>query len=110
MTYRPLTDNLVLTDDLVAYSENKQLPKPYRAVLQYMLFFTKPPKPMITVEQPIGDKWYPTGGSWYLSALMENPEDGIVIDGIQQWEIREGFLNAIRKAQEIAAQEIAGTN
>ena len=91
-----MTEHL-LTNDLVAYFDNKQLPERYCAVLQC----AEDKEPIVKVLQPIGGEWYATGGSWYLSTLMQNPKDGIAIDFGQKWEIRKGFLNAIRKAGQI---------
>ena len=100
-----MADEIVLTDELLGSLRGRALPYPYRAVLHDSPFGGKP---AIKVEQQFEDgSWHPTGGSWYLSTLMERPSDAISIDFGQGWSIDSGMFDAIMLAAAIIKEREA---
>lgn len=64
---------------------------------------------VVVVEQKVEDRWYPTGGRWYLSSLLSGGiSDAIYIDYGQDWMIDTGMREAIFTAAKIVAQNYKG--
>lgn len=81
----------ILKNTLQPNLNGKPLDKTYRAVLE-----TGKLGAIIRIEQPIkveqgaktSEEWHPTGGSWYLSTLLDGGiEDGLWIDYGQRWGV-----------------------
>jgi hypothetical protein len=85
----------ILETELLASSKGKACDRPYRAVLVQDELGV-----VFRVEQPIKGEWFPSGGGWYLSTLLERDTDydGISIDFGQRWQIDSGLNDAIREA------------
>jgi len=99
-------EEIVLTEKLVPFLRGEELPKRYRAVL--LLEHSWGSDPIINIEQPIDvNDWHSTGGFWYVKTLLENPRDQIWIDGGQDWGVKSGLLDALKKAVEIIEKEEA---
>ena len=86
-------EQIVLTENLTASLEGRELPEKYRAVLYFI-----DGEPTIKVEQPIDGDWHSTGGYWYVETLYKDPSDDISIDWGQQWSIKSGMLEALSEA------------
>jgi hypothetical protein len=67
----------VKTYPLKAFYNGKALPD-YRAVVKDGL---------LRIEQPIREGWFPTGGGWYVTTLLERPADMLYIDAGQNWGV-----------------------
>ena len=94
-----MVECVVLSENLVAAFGGKILDERYRAVLCDDDHFGR--EPVVKVEQPIGGKWGPTGGSWYLDTLLEETyanSDSLSIDHGQAWLIVSGMREALRNA------------
>lgn len=86
----------ILSTDLYASFEGKEIPDKYQAIL-----FLRNGHWIVGVCQglPLGD-FDLTPGQWYLTTLLEKPNqsDGISIDFGQKWQIDSGMQDALAQA------------
>lgn len=61
---------------------------------------------IIVVEQPINGRWVPSGGSWYISSLLEGGVcDSISIDWGQDWRVTHGMIALVNEALAYCADQ-----
>ena len=94
-----MLEKIILSNDLTASIDGKILPEKYQALL--VIDHSGRKAPVIKVMQPInGDRWCPTGGSWYYETLKVSTkrQDNLSIDWGQNWSIESGMQTAIKRA------------
>jgi len=96
---------IVLSENLVASIQGKEILRRYRAVLSNSC--SQGDDFCVVVEQPINGCWHATGGYWYLDTLLEDPSDGIYLDWGQRWSVDSGMLEALAKAAQIIDEQTA---
>jgi len=93
-----MLEKVVLSNNLTASIDGKILPEKYQALL--VIDHSGRKEPIINVIQPDGDRWCPTGGSWYYETLKVSTkrQDNLSIDWGKNWSIESGMQTAIKRA------------
>ena len=94
-----MLEKVILSNDLTASIDGKILPEKYQALL--VIDHSGRKEPVIKVMQPIsGDRWSPTGGSWYYDTLKVSTKwrDNLSIDWGKNWSIESGMQTALNRA------------